>query len=66
MSGKYSEKLLDHAKQSATDLLKTTLKRVIQKTAEATGDLISNKITNGVAKLYDGRITRNLKKFTAE
>ena len=30
-SGKYSQKLLDHAKQSATDALKTVLLRVIQK-----------------------------------
>ena len=28
---KYNQKLLDHAKQSATDTLKTTSKRVIQK-----------------------------------
>ena len=34
----YSQKLTDHAKQSATDVLKTASKRAIQKTAEATGD----------------------------
>ena len=39
LSSKYSQKLLDHAKQSATDVLTTTSERVIQKTAEATGDL---------------------------
>ena len=50
MSGKYSQKLFDHAKQSATDGLKTTSKRVIQKTAEATGDLIGNKIPNSITK----------------
>ena len=44
MSGKYSHKLIHHAKQSATDALKTTSKRVIQKTVEATGDSIGNKI----------------------
>ena len=32
LSGKYSQKRLDHAKQSATDALKTTSKRVIQNT----------------------------------
>ena len=32
LSGKYSQKLLDQAKQSATDALKTSSKRVIQKT----------------------------------
>ena len=30
LSGKYSQKLFDHAKQSVTDALKTTSKRVIQ------------------------------------
>ena len=35
LSGKNSQKLLDHAKQSATDALKTGAKRVTQKTAEA-------------------------------
>ena len=50
VSGKYSQKLLDHAKQSATDALKTTSKRVIQKTAEETGNLIGNKIANKVTE----------------
>ena len=31
LSSKYSQKLIDHAKQSATDALKTASKRVIQK-----------------------------------
>ena len=48
LSGKYSEKILDHAKQSATDTLKTTSKRAIQKTAEKTGDLIVNKVAYSV------------------
>ena len=43
MSGKYNQKLLDHAKQSATDVFKTASKRAIQKTAGATGDLNGNK-----------------------
>ena len=32
-SSKYTQKLLDHAKKSATDALKTVSKRAIQKTA---------------------------------
>ena len=44
------QKLLVHAKQSAIDALETTSKRTIQKTAEATDDLIGNKITNKVIK----------------
>ena len=39
-------KLLGRAKQSATDALKAISKRVIQKTAKASGDLIGNKIAN--------------------
>ena len=35
-------KLLNSAKKSTTGAIKTASKRVIQKTAEATGDLIGN------------------------
>ena len=34
LSGKYSQKRLDQAKKPATDVFKTSLKRVIQKSAE--------------------------------
>ena len=47
LSGKYSQKLHDHTKQSATDALKTASKRVIQKT-EVAGDLIGNKIADKI------------------
>ena len=50
LSAQYSQKLLDHAEQPATDALKTTSKRVIQKTAETTGDLIGSKIANRIMK----------------
>ena len=43
LSSKYGQNLIDHAKQSAYDALKTASKKVIQKTAEATGDLIVEK-----------------------
>ena len=36
LSGKYNQKLLDHAKQSSTDALKTGSKTGNQKTAETT------------------------------
>ena len=38
VSNKYGQKLVDCAKKSATDAIKTTSKRAIKKTAEATGD----------------------------
>ena len=51
MSNKYSQKVFDStthatkvAKKSATDAIKSASKRAIQKTAEATGDLIGNKL----------------------
>ena len=43
LSGKYSQKLLDCAKQSTTDAPKTVSKTGIQKSTEATGNLIGNK-----------------------
>ena len=49
--GKYRQKRLDHAKKFATDALKTYSKRIIQKTAEATGDLIGNKSTNKITSV---------------
>ena len=51
LSGKYSQKLLDHAKQSGTDALKTASKRVIQKTTEATGDLIGKNTADRITKV---------------
>ena len=50
LRGEYSWKPLDYTKPSATDAFKTTSKRAIQKTAEATGDLIDNKIANKITK----------------
>ena len=56
LSNKYGEKLFDSAKKSATDTIKTASKRAIQKTAEATGDLICNKIADHVTSvLYNKR-----------
>ena len=44
LSNKYGQKLIDGAKKSTTDAIKTASKRAVQKTAEATRDLIGNKI----------------------
>ena len=48
MSNKYGKKLVDTAKRFATDAIKTASKRAIQKAAEATGDLIGNKIADKI------------------
>ena len=46
LNNKYSQKLADSAKKSAMDALKISGERNIQKTAEATGDLVGNTIAN--------------------
>ena len=51
LSNKYGQKLLDSTKKSAADAIKTTSKKAIQKTAEATGDLISNKISDKITSV---------------
>ena len=50
MSNKYGKKLVDTAKKSATDAIKTS-KRAIKKSAEATGDLIGNKIADKITSI---------------
>ena len=45
------KKLVDIAKKSATDAIKTGSKRAIQKAAEATRDLVGNKIANKVTSV---------------
>ena len=51
LSNKYGKKLLDSAKKSTTDAIKTASKRAIQKTAETTGDLICNKIADKITSV---------------
>ena len=65
LSGKYSQKILDHAKKSATDALKTS-RRFIQKTACATGYLIGNKIANQITKVSKSFQQNNSETITNE
>ena len=51
LSNKYGQKLLDSAKKSTTDAIKAASKRAIQKTAEATGGLIGNKIADKITSV---------------
>ena len=43
--------LLIQPKKSATDAIKTASKRAIPKTAEATGDLVGNKIADKITSV---------------
>ena len=44
LSNKYGQKFLDSAKKTTIHAIKTASTRAIEKTDEATGDLIGNKI----------------------
>ena len=50
-SNKYGKKLMDIATKTAIDAEKTASKRVVQKTAEAAGDLIGNKIADKITSI---------------
>ena len=48
---KYGKKLMDTATKKEIDAAKTASKRVVQKTAEATGDLIENKTVDKITSI---------------
>ena len=48
---KYGKKLIDTATKTGIDAAKTASKRVVQKTAEATGDLIENEIADKITSI---------------
>ena len=60
LNNKYGQKLLDNAKKPTTDAIKTTSKRAIQKTAEATGDLIGNKIADKITTVSNKKSANKL------
>ena len=51
MSNKYGKKIVDTAKKSSADAIKTASQRSIQKTAEASGDLVGNKIADKITSV---------------
>ena len=50
-SNKYGQKLIDTAKTSTADAIKTASKRAIQKTEEATGDFNGHKIADKITSI---------------
>ena len=60
LSNKYSQKLIDSAEKSTTDAIKTASIRAIQKTAEATGDLIGNKIVDKIINVSNKKSMKEL------
>ena len=55
----YGQKLLDSAKKSTADAIKTASKRAIQKRAEATDDLIGNKIADKTTNASNNYLSRS-------
>ena len=51
LGDRYGKKLIDTATKTGIDAAKTASKRVVQKTAEATGDLIGNKIADKIPSI---------------
>ena len=61
---KYRKKLMDTATKTGIDAAKTTSKRVVQKTAEATGDLVKNKTADDITSI--GKLKKKEKTKKAE
>ena len=65
--GKYGKKLMDTATKRGIDAAKTASKRVVQKTAGATGDLIRSKIADKITSIgrsKEKKKEKKQKKFT--
>ena len=50
-SSKYGKKRMDTTKKQGSESVKIAGKRIVQKSAEATGDLIGNKIADKITSL---------------
>ena len=50
-TSKYGKKIIDTTKKQGSEFAKTAGKRIVQKSAEATGDLIGNKIADKITSL---------------
>ena len=66
LSNKYGQKLLDSIKRSTTDATKTASKGAIQKTAEATCDLIENKIADKITSVSKKKSAKELQNVETE
>ena len=53
---KYSKKLMNTATKAGIDAAETASKRVVQKNAEATGDLIGDKISDKITSVGKTKI----------
>ena len=61
-SDNYGKELMDTATKTGVGAAKTASKRVVQKTAEATGDLIGNKTADKIASIGKPKEKKKQKK----
>ena len=59
---KYGKKIIDAATKTGIDAAETASKRVVQKTAEATADLIGNKIADKITSIGKTKEKENTNK----
>ena len=62
-TSKYGKKIIDTTKNQGSEFAKTAGKRIVQKSAEATGDLIGYKIADKITSLGT---SKNKEKETRE
>ena len=60
---KYRKKLMDTVTKTEIDAAKTASKRVVQKSAEATGDLIGNKIADKITSVGKPKVKEKIKEI---
>ena len=63
VKNKYGKKLIDTATKTGTDATKTASKRVVQKTVEATRDLIWNKKADKITSIREPKENKKAKKM---
>ena len=63
-TSKYGKKIVDTTKKQGSEFAKTAGKRIVQKSAEAAGDLIGNKIADKIISL--GKLVNKEKETNEE
>ena len=58
-TSKYGKKIIETTKKQGGEFAKTAGKRIVQKSAEATGDLIGNKIADEITSLGKSKNKEN-------
>ena len=58
-TSKYGKNIIDTTKKQGSEFAKTAGRKIIQKSAEATGDLIGNKIADKITSLGKSKNEEN-------